>query len=687
MATAYEILTRIAPQASVLAALGVGTDCDAVVSLTAAAELVAKAAVVHMGSRSQRAWLAHIERTHSHARTLAGTTHDEAERSAMRRFPSADCGQPTDFLVAVARAARGPRTARLNVLAGSIVIAYVAAGRCMAGDVAHGLTQCYRALGASKANRWTVIALTPPLSCSEIVERRAACGSQVVQDFLTQCDALLAAELQPPPEEPADSSEPAQTLPSHQPPTAEAAPEALGQAKGQRQPLLLTPPKPPEHEEQPAVAPSIVTLARAAQFASAAVRIDADSQWDALSPRLLRRITRRLRPRLASNDWKLVSHAALELLALFLRTNPKAARLLQTNRRSLAGVDLYLHLDRGWICWRQDAYTHAAYPVTGELRADGAIWNYVPLPAALMCALRRLAAQAHDAGTIDGLLGWAWGPDGIDLAACNRMLLDLGDPAHKAEPTRFVMSLGRAFIYVTGSDLLAAFCTLRFDLVTASALNYYSPRPDFIHAQCKRVYSWLGLGDPEPLTGAPERMGARRVIAQAQVHAGWRLTINQVLSNHAALRRKCTAAEAVRAFRAVAVRCAALATIVDGGRGTKQETATVAAVMGYGGVYIKDDKDVDGHSLPRLLPHTSLSIAVVKIYFDAQRLLCKRLGIEAPPIRPEDVVYQMVELDSVSMSSWRPVTAADVSALIKHNFDADLNFARHLWVTCAAEEL
>lgn len=251
-------------------------------------------------------------------------------------------------------------------------------------------------------------------------------------------------------------------------------------------------------------------MVRSAQVTNLATKAGLTLQWDFLSPLELALLTRMLAKDVDDPNDQTSAFGTLALASLELKANAKSALLAPTEwaTNEVKG-DLFLNIGRGCKTWLQSAYTNSGKldaPITNSRTKTQS--NDVPFSEALNQGLQRHQSNSGAQPTLGGILSYAFGKDEIQLYLFNQFLKERGDTAHIAEPTRFACSLGAAFLEVTGSDMLSAFCTLSFGLAAPSALYYFSPSRRFIEEQCTKVYQYLGLGHAVSLDQPTARMGA-----------------------------------------------------------------------------------------------------------------------------------------------------------------------------------
>lgn len=578
--------------------------------------------------------------------------------------------------------------ARLDLLL--IVLLCTAAGAeaSLSDDVASGMRQAFKAIENDSRNHWREIADKAPLNVTEVDVLLGTVKAEVVKDFLRQVRTYLSTPITAP--KPGLASEPTTAVQQTDAAATGNSERQNSAGKPAKRSDEKAPAKPGDEEKRETLAPTIAAAVYEAQLSPIGAKAGVCPLWDLLIPEELAAITRELHADLVSDDLKRSVISVLALVALLVSCNPKAARLLPTCGFAPSGqVEIWINVERGWICWWQHAYINASAdgPNLTSGGKEGQIFNIIPMPEALATRVRELYAAAGTPDELRASLDHALGPSGLLMADVNARLKELGDKAHLAEPTRFATSLGPVVLEVTRSDMAAGHL-MRFAVCPSSAPFYFSPRTEWLSDVFARLYERLGLGRPVSMEGAPARQGTGVGHETSKLQAGFAELISDVVHMSDAVQAWASDHEGIEAIAQLAPRCAELFHISIGGRGSEPERIVLASVLAGRNFFALMDKMTDGDKSSRVLPHTAVTSAVVRVFCAAKARAEQRLGMRtARKSASEHPLFATIERhpDGTGGTStnyaWKAIEAAAISAMAKHYFSAGLNFQRGLIVT------
>jgi hypothetical protein len=504
----------------------------------------------------------------------------------------------------------GRQPARLDLLLIALLCTAAGSEATLSEDVANGMRQAYKAIANDSRNHWRDFAGKAPLDVKELDALLQATKSEVVKEFLRQVRVYLLTPIAAPKAglvvEPQTESDKGKEADTNGRPADRGSPgrsSRPGKAEAAR-------PR-GTHEPHETVAPTIAAALREAQLSPLGAKAGVGPLWDVLTPDELAAMTRKLHADLVGDDLKRAVIAVIALVALLVSFNPKAARLLETPSGAPSDqTEIWIDVQRGWLCWWQYAYTESVEggpPSTGR-RTEDRIFNIIPMPESLAARIRELHLAAGDPKLLKAALDHPFGSAGLLMAEVNARLKELGDQVHLAEPTRFASSLGQFVIEVFGSDMAAGHL-MQFTVCPTSAPFYFSPRTDWLAEMFTRLYERLGLGRPVSMEGAPARQGAGVGHETSKLRSGFDSLVEDVIRLSDAVQAWASDDAGIEAIAQLAPRCGELFHIPIGGRGSEPGRITTASVTAGRGMFALMDKKTDGDKSPRVLPHTALTSA------------------------------------------------------------------------------
>lgn len=585
---------------------------------------------------------------------------------------------------------QGRQPARLDLLLIALLCTAAGAEGTLAEDLAAGMRQAYKAIAEDSRNHWRAVADQAPLNIEEVDELLKTAKVEVVRDFLQQVRTYLSTQIIGPKaglmvdigkaQNAGAGAVGAEAMGIEKPGTPTTKPTS-GPSRSQQN----------EHSsKQETFEPSIAAALRDAQLAPIAAKAGVGPQWNSLIPDALAKLTAKLSAELVAANLKRAVISVLALVSLLVAKNPKATRLLHTCfGQPMGQVEIWLDVEHGWICWWQRAYTDVVKRTEAFATAhgDARLYNVIPLPEALAKRIRELHAAAGEPAQFQTSLDLPLGPQGLLMSDVNAMLKELGDPVHLAEPTRFASSAGLATIQWTGSDLAAGHLT-HFDNCAISAPFYFSPRTDWLAEFFTELYKRLGLGSPVSMEGAPQRQGAGKSHEVSMLRSGFERLIKDIVQHSRLVQSWSSDEIGITAIGRLAPLCAELFHIPIGGRGSAPERISIGSVTAGRNWFVLMDKLTDGERSARLLPHTKVTMAAVRIFRAARQRAEQQLGMTAVRrLASEQPLFATIELAPSDVSNagreyrWKPIDAAAISAMATEYFGADLNFQRSILVT------
>lgn len=420
---------------------------------------------------------------------------------------------------------------------------------------------------------------------------------------------------------------------------------------------------------------SIAARLAAADFSTVAEKLGI-AHRDHLLPEDLARLTRQVATLLNTDDRTARGFATLAICSAVTGTSD--AYTLDLGFTPKPG-SIWIDLEAQAWCWDFNAYrnTHRAKSLPSEDQRIEPI--RLPLPEALLAALRKAKAQAPEANRVRDLISHIQGVPEVDLTAYRTFLRSLGDSAHPAYQARFARSIQFAFLELTGSDMLTSICTAFFSTVAPAALYYYQPSYKSIYTGVQKVYQFLGFGDHTCPAPASEGLLHSSALDRHMVREGWSQLIDYCNTARAGCLSAATAAErASHATEWMKGLCTAFV-IQTAHRASKLDRLTFTCLytdMHVGVINDKDDTTDQHRSTARAIPFT----ATVKGVLSAAAECLHLMGIamngcdgSAPVFR----TFNAEDLDSVAA-----VQTKDIAALTARFFKgARPNFGRALWVT------
>lgn len=571
--------------------------------------------------------------------------------------------------------------AMLDRMALVLVLKAAHCGTVTPRTVANGLRQCYRSLTAKKATAWSAIARGAPIDIAQIDDLLSDTTQISTRQFLLDCRTLLAIEFGAPGTEPPSRHERS----ASQPPETKAPSSSDNPVSRQSTPASDGSSSSEDEADADVSAPSIVSMAREAQYAPLSAKAGVELQWNSITTPELRKLVEEVTPYLDSSDGRLVSCAVLFQVSLLTKANGKRARKTAT-RLNPSSPDLAISIDEGGLLTSHDAKVQARRP--DHLPSHHRI-NFVYWPRRLMAILRAWKAKWGEQPEIGSYVDLNAGDGGLSNSDYNKFLRDCGDKAHVAEPTRIANGLGLAVFEVTGSDMYASLGALHLEMAAPSADFYFSPLACEVHRQMDRVYQSIGLGPavPFPAEAQALRLGPQKWVEQEATRDGWSKLEADIRSLYKRVRRWKSARDGGAAFDALSRICCAGLVIHDGGRGTNPQRLSIASLASNRSWYVVDDKFLEGIKRGRLLPHTDVSSSIVQIFLHAKTIAYRRMGWKDDGAL--DPIFGMTA-DGRPFglrSDWVQIDADALQAVTTKYFSADRNFARNQFVTSMGEAL
>jgi hypothetical protein len=394
---------------------------------------------------------------------------------------------------------------------------------------------------------------------------------------------------------------------------------------------------------------------------------------DYLPPKDLAGIASALRQDLDSKSKEIRAFAMLGLSSLLIGSDDESVLktpLIQTG-------SIWLDIYRGAWAW-----DFQVYRISGDqsnLSPDDLEPIYIQLPRPLVDAFREAheKAGAKQPGTLGELLNSAFGP--ISLTAFREYLRQRYPSPHFIYRGRIAKSLGFVYLEQTGSDMLSSVGTGRFFLSAPASLFYFNPTTDRLQEATKKVYEYLGLGEPcASSVLIHERINRTKIYSSKEFVEGCEELIRSLAELHAQLYAEPSYSKRRKFASDIHKRVAALLIVTSGGRGSKLERLTLAATHSHPSLFLLDDKATatieDGVSFPRVL----CKLEVLK---DCLNLALKvALSLAYPVTNQEASAFLF--WDERDSSDPRPLRTSDLHEVFSAYFQgAQINFARALWVT------
>lgn len=297
------------------------------------------------------------------------------------------------------------------------------------------------------------------------------------------------------------------------------------------------------------------------------------------------------------------------------------------------GAEGNVRLDpRGYVCWEMSsAFAADAQPA------------YVPLPVVVVERQQQLLSDRPFVKTIGELClvpepGKArklW------LRKYDAFLKSYGDAAYPPWPSRFAYSLAQMYLEITGSDILAAACTMNFALVPGATLHYAWVGARLIGECATAVYRRLGLGEhvgmPEGYRGA----GAPDAPDMQTLRCGWTKVVKEAQEAREAMRLADTSENLCSAWNELCRLNALMVCVLTAHRGHRIERVTFGALTGSHLYVYASDKDVENGGSARLVPITTLLSGVIDWHMQCVALLAQRVR---ELVGPEETIAEFKRL-------------------------------------------
>ena len=601
-------------------------------------------------------------------------------------------------------------------------------------DFGEQLRQCVLATERPRQSDWKRLVDDFPTDIASAQAVAARLQSEVAHKFCRALQELFARDIPPPPEGNARPFGPT-TVPeaaahrlTRSGATSDSAAAEAGASEAEAPPPGPSGPGAADHGP-----PSIANRVHEAHVAPWGAKLGAPRLWNSLTPQATRTITRALHGELQGAP-AVAQQATLLLLSLLVGASPKLTLRVPVTRADgpPATGDLWLHVtpQASFLQWSfaavrgalrtptpadTSAHTteaagdpeHGSGPTTPladinpDLDPDNNIHNQadepdddealsvddpgadricIPLPARLSEALAVALERAPQAATIAELIAWGDQP----LRPVHHHLLTLGDRAHAAEPARFAASLPAVYLQVCGSDMVAALCTARFELVPVSALFYFHPQPRWLGDQVARVYGWLGLSEPVVPVAGPQAPSTALPTRDA-LHHGWQMLQTEIEQAVQRLQAQRPASEHVPAANHLLELLCASFVLHSGARGSQLGRIRWHQVPSPSHWVLVHDKATDGPRSARLIGKTAVLDQILALVAHALR----RVGLITKGghgLAPDDWVFPVLSVDSTEARAEQPLRTPAVAAHLQRLFGARVNVGRHAWITALAED-
>ncbi|MCK9685639.1 hypothetical protein [Scleromatobacter humisilvae] len=681
----FSELSPTAADAQYLTALGVDANCRALRTVTTFFGTVAKDHATSLAVGHTPAWLDVATGRQSAVKSIFADDSRAEACALLGAALSHDAFEApfSNLLFAARFQSNSVHRAMLDRMSLVLVLKAAQCRTVIPKTVANGIQQCYRSLASAKTTAWSAIATCAPIDIAQIDSLLTDVKQNSVREFLVDCRALLAVEFSAPDTE----SRSRQEHSSSQPPQHERASIADNDAPDR----AAAEPKAPEsssdddESEACASAPSVVAFAREAQFAPLSTKAGVALQWNCLATPELKRLIEEVTPYLYSSNLRQVSCAVLFYISLLTKANGKSARRTATKLDPKA-PDLAISIGQGGLLTSHDAKVQARRPdhVVSQHRINVVYW-----PQRIVDILQDWESTWGEKSEIGEYIDLNAGGAGLSNAEYNKFLRRCGDKAHIAEPTRAANGLGLAVLDVTGSDMYASLGALHVEMAAPSADFYFSPLASEVHRQMDRVYQEIGLGPaiPFPEEARGTRLGPQKWVPPETTRDGWSRLEADIRRLYKRVCRWKNTLDGGSALDALSRSCCAALVVRDAGRGTNPQRLSVASLASNPSWYVLDDKFLEGVKRARLLPHTDVSAALVRIFLHAKSIAYKRMGWKEDATL--DPLFGMTAAgrNFGLRSDWIPIDADAIQGITTEYFAADRNFARNQLVTSMGENL
>lgn len=587
----------------------------------------------------------------------------------------------------------------LDALLARVVTTAARQKKKLTASIAYGFHQLYGQRVRPTSNSWGVIAKASQIDQKQIHEWLDLDLTDVTRQFLLDIDAYLSQPQLPPQllNKPNNGSALNGQVDSSNPDCSKKRvrtnekPPTKGSAVAQDD-------EPKEPTTYPW--PTIDRFLFAAMQAPLIEKAGIQHQWNALSVGCLASITSQCSRLIQGSAERQKAFAEIAIFSLLLRANAKKTvhTLLNLTERDLAEGDyesaIWLDLNSSCLCWLRSSYTYQDQSLEACLERDkeGPLVVYkIPMPELLASAIAN-RCQKHQGpkSLIDLYPELLTSESQFPFKEYNKFLLELGDKAHAAEPTRFANSLGLAYLSETGSDMAAAMCAFHFEMAAPSALFYFSPRNSWIQEQCARVYQRLGLGCAVEMQCVNRRVGSPFHLQLPELRAGWTSLCDDIVRHYKKLRQWLSNEAGILAFNDLMKAICLGITVANGGRGTAPERLSVAAMMAHPLAMCMADKLTEGYLSKRISAKSEEARLLLAIATSAIKILQSRLSNGTVPTRTGDMLqFFTADISPPSDSKSKrcshfnevPIETAQLRVLAQKYFKSELNFARHTWIT------
>lgn len=424
---------------------------------------------------------------------------------------------------------------------------------------------------------------------------------------------------------------------------------------------------------------SIAARLATADFATVSEKLGI-AHRDHLLPEDLARLTQQVATLLIADDRTVRGFATLAMCSAVTGTSDSYTLDLGFVPKS---GSIWIDLEVQAWCWDFNAYrnTHRAKPQHPEDQLIEPI--RLPLPEALLEALKKAKAQAPEANRLGDLIGHIQGVPQVALTSYRIFLRSLGDSAHPPYQARFARSIQFVFLELTGSDMLTSICTAFFSTVAPAALYYYQPTYASIYAGVQKVYQFLGFGHHTCPAPASERLLPSSVPDGSTVQEGSSQLVDYCNTARAGCLSATTDAErASHATDWMKGLCTAFV-IQTAHRASKLERLTFTSLytdIHVGVINDKDDTTDQHRGTARAIPFSTITQGILCAAAECLHVM----GIELNGCNGDGPVFRT--FNAQEMTDVVAVQTKDIAVLTARFFKgARPNFGRSLWVTALDE--
>lgn len=407
--------------------------------------------------------------------------------------------------------------------------------------------------------------------------------------------------------------------------------------------------------------------------------------WSRLHPSELRPVLQRLNTHLKNHAtdedaWRQRAHAAARYVSLFAGMSLKKCLRLPLRRRGSMRLDIA----QGVI--RRDLLLVAPRMDRKDRKRIHGRWWRTRLPYEVRLVLQQLMARHPDARTLGELLK----AEGLDHEACQRLLNDEWPTSHRAEDTRFALSLRPCLLSLGVHPALVARVTGDTMVTPASDHYYLSISEAQVHEAVWTFCRWAGLTPPDPPV-RDRRIGTPKALSVTQFQELVAKLNQKVLTARNEVTPKSPIEQIIK-FHNLYTAAVALQIVWGvGGRGDRVPSLTFERLFASTDYLAVSDRRVDRYSRQRIGPSTQVLTATRCHYLEHLRSLSDSLQRAcdqsaefvlkvAAGARPHESAFFIYE---ETRDGWTPRTLQrqDLVALAEQLGVTELNAARHFWFT------